>query len=195
MTQMPTTPAQETPNAATAQAAASPSLAPPMPVAPIVAPKPSGLGRWLFGTWVTGGNRPIAKSSSLRWSVILALVGAGAWFFSSASADAPAALKNWSPTVTGIAASFAVAFILGFVVRKVLKAVAIAALLLAALFAAAKLAGIKLDLSLLHSTTQQAFEESKSLAHRLGELSKHYLPSTFAATIGLWRGGRRDSIK
>jgi len=169
-------------------------------LAPVAAPQPAappqnGLADWLFGSWVTGGTRPISRSQSFRYSVIAAIISAGCWAYASTIDNAPAWLSQYSPAATRISLSFAAAFLAGFVVRKILKAVFIAGVLLAGLFFAAKLADVKIDLSLIKSTTQDAVEGTRSLAQRLGEVTKHYLPSTFAATIGLWCGGRRDSIR
>ncbi len=171
-----------------------PPVALQAPVVPVPTAK-SSLADWLFGAWVTGGSRPISKSWSFRWSVIAAIIAGGSWAYSSTIADAPGWLSGAAPVVTRLCLSFAAAFLVGFVVRKMLKAVFIVGLLLAVLFFGAKLLGIKIDLSAIKDTTEQAVEGTRSLAQRLGEAAKHYLPSTFAASIGLWRGGTRDSIK
>lgn len=149
----------------------------------------------MFGAWVTGGSRPISKSSSFRWAVIATIIAGGSWAYSSTIADAPGWLSGAAPVVTRICLSFAAAFLVGFVVRKMLKAVFIAGVLLAGLFFAVKLMGIKVDLSAIKDTTEQAVEGTRSMAQRLGEVTKHYLPSTFAASLGMWRGATRDSIK
>ncbi|MFO0833232.1 MAG: hypothetical protein U0637_15470 [Phycisphaerales bacterium] len=184
----PQDPSAPPPAADTAAPVAMPAAAPP-------AAARAGVLDWLFGAWVTGGSRPISKSGSFRYSVIATILAAGVWFYSSTIAGAPELLARYSPSVTRICLSFAAAFLVGFLVRKILKAVFIAGLLLAGLFFAAKLAGVKLDLSVLKETTDHAVEGTRSLAHRLGEVAKNYLPSTFAASVGLWRGGTRDSIK
>lgn len=169
--------------------------APAAPPASAPAPTRRSIVEWLFGPWVTGGTRPISRSQSFRYSVIAAIISAGCWAYASTIDNAPAWLSQYSPAATRISLSFAAAFLAGFVVRKILKAVFIAGVLLAGLFFAAKLADVKIDLSLIKSTTQDAVEGTRTLAQRLGEVTKHYLPSTFAATIGLWCGGRRDSIR
>lgn len=166
----------------------------PAPVAPAPEAR-SGILGWLFGAWVTGGSRPISKSSSFRWAVIATIIAGGSWAYSSTIADAPGWLSGAAPVVTRICLSFAAAFLVGFVVRKMLKAVFIAGVLLAGLFFAVKLMGIKVDLSAIKDTTEQAVEGTRSMAQRLGEVTKHYLPSTFAASLGMWRGATRDSIK
>lgn len=145
---------------------------------------------------------------SLRWAVLLMVLGAGLWFRQetrpASTAAGPAGERpapamdreNRSPALFRLGAGYAGGFLLMFMLRRFLRVTTtVAGLLLATVAGLRALGWVEWDWAAVDTHIRTALSWSHEQAGALKALLEGYLPSTAATGIGLWRGFRRSMPK
>lgn len=159
-------------------------------------------------------SRSLLGSRTLWVAIVVTLLGAVAWGYSIATqsgavVDAPAAstLAGADPTVAPrserfidksaprtvrYGLSFLAAFVLAYLVKKVIKSVLIVAGLIIAAIAGLKLLGVfDYDWSSAQRQVEEGVEFAKQESGRLARVVTEYLPSSVSAGLGAIFGARR----
>jgi uncharacterized membrane protein (Fun14 family) len=152
---------------------------------------------------------------SLRWAVLLMLLGSVLWvrqLRSTPAAEAPASsataksasappdgsvgIRSRSPATFRLGAGYAGGFLLGFLFRRFLKVTSVAAALLLAAVAGLRSVGVlEVDWAAWEAQIRAGVDWSHHQAGVLKSVAEGYLPSTAATGWGLWRGLRRRTEK
>lgn len=145
----------------------------------------------------------LLRMRSLRWSLLLILLGAVLWLkrewpAAKDSEAAPPATTAESTLATPraplpfrLGAGYAGGFLLSFAFRKFLKATALlAGSLLAAVAALRALGWVDLDWQALEGGIRTGLSWTQEQALSLKAVLESYLPATAASGVGLWRGWR-----
>ncbi len=156
---------------------------------------PAGQGR---AVWLA-----LFRLRSLRWSLLLILLGAALWLKRewSAAKDSEAAPPattaestlgaQRAPLPFRLGAGYAGGFLLSFAFRKSLKATALLAGVLLAMGAALRALGwVDLDWQALEGGIRTGLSWTHEQALSLKAVLESYLPATAASGLGLWRGWR-----
>jgi uncharacterized membrane protein (Fun14 family) len=145
---------------------------------------------------------------SLRWAVLLMLLGGVLWVrqvwskpaAESSTSSAPTVGEvgppNRSPASFRLGAGYAGGFLLGFLFRRFLKVTSVVAVLLLAAVAGLRSVGVlEVDWAAWEAQIRAGVDWSHHQAGVLKSVAEGYLPSTAATGWGLWRGLRRKTEK
>ncbi len=152
---------------------------------------------------------------SLRWAVLLMVLGGVLWVrqlrstpaVEASTGSAPATLTSVptansvrtpsrSPATFRLGAGYVGGFLLGFLFRRFLKVTSVvAALLLAAVAGLRSLGVLEVDWAAWEAQIRAGVDWSHQQAGVLKSVAEGYLPSTAATGWGLWRGLRRRAEK